>query len=337
MWSECAKRYIESTLESPYTIHKNETIAELLRQIGVPTVFDLGGNVSGLIRKQGSLRFQLEQVGIDYSSLDIVPEYFSRTFAQSLGVGNSHIFENQIGVVGDLKSLPIASQSLIAVVAADVVEHIPDPCHAISEIKRVLQPKGIGVIVVPSLYKLDTINSPHIKEIRYSTHENKFTFAEWMKIIQECGLTIDLNLSKPLGILSGLLYMTWLDARFVPRRASKESKEIFSDEANLFKEIKKVVSSFDPEMDSYLLRHPDEMDNLAEMIKNGEIVALITKIRQLLLDCLECEQISLFDEMLHILKENNFDQPSLSKMKSAVLENNNFFLGNSVLLIVRNS
>ena len=74
---ECAAKYIGSTLESPYTVHKNRTIAELLaellRKIEVPTVFDLGGNVSGLIKKQGSLRFQLEQVDIKYYSPDLVP------------------------------------------------------------------------------------------------------------------------------------------------------------------------------------------------------------------------------------------------------------------------
>ncbi len=338
---ECAAKYIGSTLESPYTVHKNRTIAELLaellRKIEVPTVFDLGGNVSGLIKKQGSLRFQLEQVSIKYYSLDLVPEYFSIAFAQSLGVENDNIFGNRIGVVGDLRSLPMASQSLEAVVAADVIEHIPNPSNPISEIKRVLQPEGLGVIVVPSLYKLDTINAPYIREKRYSSHANKFTFSEWISIIQDSGLTIDMNLSRPLGILSGLLYMTWLDSRFVPQKDSKESEEIFSDQANLFKEIKRIVSSFDPEMDNYLLQHPHEMDDLAEMIKNGEIVALIAKIRQLLLDRLECEQVSLFDEMLCILQETNFDRPSLSKIQSAVSENGNFFLGNSVLLIVRNN
>ena len=59
--------------------------------------------------------------------------------------------------------------------------------------------------------------------------------------------------------------MTWLDSRFV-QKDSKESEEIFSDQANLFKEIKRIVSSFDPEMDNYLLQHPHEMDDLAEMM-----------------------------------------------------------------------
>lgn len=106
---EYAKRYIEGTLESPYTVYKNSTIAGIAADLGLSEIWDLGGNVSGLMKMDGSLRFQLEKLGVSYSAVDLTPEYFSANFARSLGQPEERIYQGVGGVVGDMRNLPLAT------------------------------------------------------------------------------------------------------------------------------------------------------------------------------------------------------------------------------------
>jgi SAM-dependent methyltransferase len=297
----------------------------------------LGGNVSGLIRQPGSLRVQLESRGIDYRSVDLVPEYFSGAFAQSLGVNSASIFPSIFGAVGDLQALPMASNSLESVVSADVIEHVPNPSRAMSEIKRVLQPNGVAIIIVPSLYKLDAIHATHVEKKRYSSHKNKLTFLEWMDLIEKNGLTIDSKQSRPIGILSGLLYLAWLDSRFVPRKDSELTDEVFFSEAKLFRQVKKAVSSFDSETDNYLLENPTKIQPLMALLKTGNIKELLSGVKQIVADRLNQEQTAQFDELLQTIESKKLELESLSKIQELAQNNSNLFLGNSVLFVVKNT
>ena len=53
------------------------------------------------------------------------------------------------GIVGDGLSLPFSSASFDRVIAAEVLEHIPDDLTAISELARVLKPGGTMAVTVP--------------------------------------------------------------------------------------------------------------------------------------------------------------------------------------------
>ncbi len=332
--SEYARKYIESTLASPYTIYKNKVIADLCT--GFQSVWDLGGNVSGLIRQPGSLRFQLEKKGVDYRSIDLVPAYFSTVFAKSLGVDGSSIFPSLLGVVGDIQELPLASDSLEVVISADVIEHIPNPSQAILEIKRVLKPGGKAIIVVPSLYKLDAIHADHVEEKRYSSHENKLTFAEWQKLIEGSGLSIDIEQSRPLGILSGLLYVAWLDERFVPQKASQREKETFSKEAILFKKVKNVVSALDAEFDELLRADQDLPQTLIDLLKSGDIYGLLDKIKEIVTARMGETDLTNLETLLEIIAENHLNQESLVKIQNLANNQGNLFLGNSALFVATN-
>jgi ubiquinone/menaquinone biosynthesis C-methylase UbiE len=52
-------------------------------------------------------------------------------------------------VHGDALAMPFADNSFDRVVAAEVLEHIPDDVTAISEIARVLRPGGVAAVTVP--------------------------------------------------------------------------------------------------------------------------------------------------------------------------------------------
>lgn len=331
--AEYARKYIKSTLASQYTTYKNEVIANLC---SCPSVWDLGGNVSGLIRQPGSLRFQLEIRGVTYHSVDLVPAYFSTAFAKSLGVDELSIFPSLLGAVGDIQKLPLESNSLEVVISADVIEHIPNPDQAMSEINRVLKPGGKAIIVVPSLYKLDAIHAEHVEKKRYSSHENKLTFAEWQRLIKKNGLSIDIEQSRPLGILSGLLYLAWLDDRFVPQKASQQEEEIFSEEAALFKKVKNAVSALDAEFDELLMKNQNLLQTLIDLLKSGEIYVLLYKIKEIITTRMGEICLTNFENLLGIIAQNNLNQESLVKVQKLANNQGNLFLGNSVLFVATN-
>lgn len=55
-------------------------------------------------------------------------------------------------VVGDAHGLPFASRSVDWVLCCEVLEHLPRPIDACSEIKRVLKEGGSAIITVPFLF-----------------------------------------------------------------------------------------------------------------------------------------------------------------------------------------
>lgn len=335
--SEYARQYIEGTLLAPYTCYKNKTIAEIIHVLGGSLVWDLGGNVSGLIRRAGSLRVQLEAAGIVYRSLDIVPEYFDSDFARQLGVGENELFSSVCGVVGDLQHLPLATSSVSTVVSADVIEHIPDPRLAFSEINRVLSSDGFGILVLPSLYKLDAINAPHVEARRYSSHISKCSLNQWMDMIEQGGLSIDSQNSRALGILSGLLYLAWLDPQFVPVKEGEQASEIFSESARLFREVKKIVASFDVETDEVIRKDGTLVNQLKQLVKDGEVKQLLIKIRQILSPYLTTDQMKKFQVFIERVHASNFDPESFARLKVAAGMSSDFFMANSVILVVRKS
>jgi len=55
-------------------------------------------------------------------------------------------------VVGDIFRLPFGNASLVGIICASVLEHLPEPGLAADEIGRVLKPGGLAFIYVPFLF-----------------------------------------------------------------------------------------------------------------------------------------------------------------------------------------
>ncbi len=67
-------------------------------------------------------------------------------------------------IFGNAQQIPIADNSVDTVLLLDVLEHLPMPEQAVSEIRRVLRPDGHCIIQVPFLYPL---------------HDTPYDFQRW--------------------------------------------------------------------------------------------------------------------------------------------------------------
>jgi SAM-dependent methyltransferase len=85
----------------------------------------------------------------------------------------------------DACDLPIESAVLDAVVSVNLLEHIPDDRRALGEIRRVLAPGGVGVLVVP------TGASTYDYYDRFLGHERRYRRGEMAAKARDAGLRVD--------------------------------------------------------------------------------------------------------------------------------------------------
>jgi len=90
---------------------------------------------TGVLQEQFLKRFDVNVHGIDISKEAI-------RYCKKRGLSQVKIFNG--------KTIPFKANSFDLVTAIDVVEHIKDDIHALSEIKRVLKHKGITILLVPA-------------------------------------------------------------------------------------------------------------------------------------------------------------------------------------------
>ena len=78
--------------------------------------------------------------------------------------------------IGNITNLNLPTNSFDVVLALDVLEHIEDDCRAIEQIKKIVKPKGIVIIFVPTfmfLWGITDINSMHYRRYRLSDLKKK--------------------------------------------------------------------------------------------------------------------------------------------------------------------
>jgi len=102
------------------------------------SVLDIGGGLrteaskgNRLDEKNSWLEDHIKKV--DYKVLDKVPDYHP-------------------DIVGDVQDLPLANESVDAVICIAVLEHVEEPQKAVKELYRVLKPGGFCFIYVPFLF-----------------------------------------------------------------------------------------------------------------------------------------------------------------------------------------
>lgn len=338
---EYTKKYIERTLGSGYTIYKNTKIASVASKLNKRRLVDIGCNVSPLIKREGSLRYQTEKVGIDYFGVDIHESYFNPAFAKGLGVPEADTYQEVKGVVCDIFELEnvFSPNSQELMVCADVIEHIPSPKKALQKLYDSLAEQGVAIIVVPSMYKLDAVQFEHIMRRRVSSHENRLTVNDWVSICREVGFSLNTDLSVPVGIGSGITYLAWLIDDFIPRRQSIDDKEYFSECAQSFKDAKNQISIYDSIIDVYFADNPHELEDLFQLIITKKFSEVFEKLISIISEVHRDANVSKINQLTNELHNREIKEDRLVQLVNTIAAaheaiNDNIFIGNSALLVL---
>ena len=81
-------------------------------------------------------------------------KYISQDFGQYHGEGDVGLqmgkWDNtKLDIISDITSIPLADQSVDAIMCTEVLEHIPDPIAAIKEFSRLVKPGGCLLLTAP--------------------------------------------------------------------------------------------------------------------------------------------------------------------------------------------
>jgi SAM-dependent methyltransferase len=81
-------------------------------------------------------------------------DYVSQDFAQYTGGGEEGLSSNpwnasHVDIVSDIVSIPQPDASFDAILCSEVLEHVPEPTHALDEFTRLLKPGGILILTAP--------------------------------------------------------------------------------------------------------------------------------------------------------------------------------------------
>lgn len=93
-------------------------------------------------------------------------------------------------VQGDLTSLPLSSRVADAVLCLDVVEHIVDDRHVISEMARVLEPGGLLILTTPKhTFRLPPFSRRYVNR-RWGHVRNGYSKVELEQLLESEGFVV---------------------------------------------------------------------------------------------------------------------------------------------------
>ncbi len=185
-WFVGRHRLIEALLRDRYSMAPDQTASRVILDIGCGT-----GAMSSRLTKWGKV------VSADFSPLAL---QFSRRR------GLSHL------VGADAMKLPFASNSFDALVAMDMLEHLPDDKAALAEFARVLKPGGRVFATVPAY--------PHL----WSEHDVALMhFRRYIRTeMQERFLESGLKIEKLTHTMMTLYPLVSVQRKFSARKPASE-------------------------------------------------------------------------------------------------------------------
>lgn len=86
---------------------------------------------------------------LDYVSQDFCHYQGQKSGAPSEGLQNSSWDTSKIDLVSDITAIPAPDASFDAVLCSEVLEHVPEPTHALDEFARLLKSGGMLILTAP--------------------------------------------------------------------------------------------------------------------------------------------------------------------------------------------
>jgi ubiquinone/menaquinone biosynthesis C-methylase UbiE len=102
--------------------------------------------------------------------------YTSQDFCQYDGIGDGRGFQEgswntqSIDIVSDITEIPCPDETFEVVLCTEVLEHVPDPVSALTELSRVLAKNGTILITVPN------VSLTHFAPFHFATGFNRYFF-----------------------------------------------------------------------------------------------------------------------------------------------------------------
>jgi len=178
-------------------VGRRQLVRELLLrhrpQSSAITILDLGCGTGATLKEIEDLG---TTVGIDRSSDAL-------HFCRLRGLRNL--------ALGDAHAVPVATNSVDAILALDLLEHIKDDVAAAQELARVLQPGGVLVATVPACPELWSEHDEALDHIR------RYRATRLRNIIENAGFDIE-RISPVISALLLPIALLRLIQRILPRK-----------------------------------------------------------------------------------------------------------------------
>lgn len=172
---------------------------------------------------------------------DFLKKYATDKLVLDIGSGGAnqdHLFpsrttfdvdpERRPSVVGDAQEMPFADNSYEVILCSEVLEHIPDPPKAISEMYRVLAPGGLLILTTRFVYPVHDAPGDYW---RFTPYALRYLFCKW-EIIDE-----DVE-SGPFSTIAVLLQRIIFQADV---RGGKITKGLLMLAVLLFSKLDRIV------------------------------------------------------------------------------------------------
>jgi ubiquinone/menaquinone biosynthesis C-methylase UbiE len=125
-------------------------INELGRQAWIKnTLANLPSGVRVLDAGAGELKNRKHCAHLNYVSQDFGQYSGGKDEAAYEGLHSEQWDTSRIDLISDITAIPAPDSSFDAVLCSEVLEHVPEPTHALEEFSRLLKPGGVLILTAP--------------------------------------------------------------------------------------------------------------------------------------------------------------------------------------------
>lgn len=154
---------------------------QLIRQHNIQRLLDIGCG-------GGHATYQLAGQVRDMMAYDLVTDMVDLVIRESHRRGLTHVS----GEVGCAEQLPFADHSFDGIVSRFSAHHWQDVPQALRQMRRVLRPHGLCLIVDIVGHSHPVINNflQTIETIRDPSHVRDYSLSEWLALTEQAGFTV---------------------------------------------------------------------------------------------------------------------------------------------------
>ena len=113
---------------------------------------------------------------LEYVSQDFCQYEGAAAGAPADGLQNQVWDTSRIDLVSDITAMPAPDSSFDAILCSEVLEHIPEPAHALDEFTRLLKPGGVLILTAPFT------SNVHMAPYHYCTGFSKYWYEHHLSL-----------------------------------------------------------------------------------------------------------------------------------------------------------